>query len=79
MSDEKKPHYNPEAPHQAVVLVKYENFERDDLGRCVARPSSKNSKVYTFTGKNYEVVQQQVESFLQRIENEKESTGNPAR
>lgn len=62
-------HYNPEAPHQAVILVRWENFERDDLGRCVGRPSTSDSNTYTFVGNTHAEVEEQVQSFLRRIEN----------
>ncbi len=67
-------HYNPDAPHQAVILVRYENFERDDLGRCVGRPSTSDSKTFTFMGNSHAEVQQEVEAFLRRIENVQETT-----
>lgn len=58
---------NKQNPHQAIVLVRYENCELDELGN-VCMPTQSNSKIYTFVGKDFEEAQKQVDEFLKRLE-----------
>ena len=70
MADEKKLHYNPDAPHKVVVLIRYENLEVLPDGRVGARPSSSDSFLLEFKGKTFEEAQKQAEDFTQGIKNE---------
>ena len=72
ISDTNKP--NPEAPHQAVILVRYEINERDELGRMLPKTLKSASKVFTFLGKDFKEAEDQVNSFLERITNATETT-----
>ena len=60
---------NTEHPHQAVILVRTEIHQLDQEGRCMARPTSRDSETFTFTGNTHEEVKQQVEEFLGRLKN----------
>lgn len=70
---------NPEAPHQAVVLVRYEVNERDETGRMLPKSMKQASKVYTFVGKNFKDVDAQLTSFLERIENASKQEESPVK
>lgn len=62
---------NKKAPHQAVVNVKCEIYERHPDGRCMARPTSKESKLLTFTGKDYDEVKSKVDQFMENLNDQK--------
>jgi hypothetical protein len=60
---------NLEAPHQAVILVRCEIYERLPDGRCTGRPAGYSSNIYTFFGKDFEDAKKQAETFLERLKN----------
>ena len=65
---------NPDAPHQALINVRWENYERLPDGRCSGRPTTSGSKLFTFLGKNQAEVEEQVNNFMERLDNAKDST-----
>lgn len=65
---------NKEAPHQTVVLIKYEIHERNPDGSCQARCVEKDSKLVVISGKDLDDVKSKTEHFLEVIENAKKET-----
>ena len=66
--------HNPKAPHQAVILVRYEIHERDETGRCIGRPADTKSELFTFIGKDFQEAQSQAEEFIGRLNNGEKTT-----
>lgn len=59
--------FNPEAPHKAIVLIRYENNEVLPDGRIAGRSSTRESMLLDFDGVTHEEAQRQVNEFIQRI------------
>ena len=62
----------PKPPCQAVILVRYEICERLPNGQVTGVPIERESKLFTFIGKDQEEVKAQVVKFMERIENVEE-------
>jgi len=65
---------NKNAPHQAVILVRCEIYERLQNGQCSGRPVEKLSDLFTFIGQDVDDVRCQVEQFMEKIKNAKQQT-----
>jgi hypothetical protein len=62
---------NPNAPHQAIIQLRVDVYERDETGKCIP-PLSVLEKSYTvLIGKDFEDLEGQVKSFLEVFENAK--------
>ena len=61
---------NPEAPHQAVILVRHELNERNATGEMLPRSVKQGSKLYTFIGKDFATVDALLTQFLEGIQDE---------
>lgn len=58
---------NKDAPHRAMILVKWENHELTSDGKCNARPSSRGSTIYSILGKDLSETETLVQKFIQEI------------
>lgn len=61
--------FDPEAPHQAVILVRVENCALLPNGQNSNRVSKSRSELFTFSGKDFADVEAQVDQFMQRVKN----------
>jgi hypothetical protein len=59
--------FDPNAPHQAVILVRVENCSRLPDGQNSNRVSRSRSEVVSFEGKDFAEVEDKVNQFIKRM------------
>lgn len=57
----------PLGPCQSMILVQCEIFERLEDGKCSGRPIQTDSKLYTFTGVNFDECKKKTDEFLNKL------------
>ena len=61
---------NREGPHQATVLVKWENCERLPNGQNSNRVTTRGSKLFHFNGKDHNEAEEKVMAFIKKVTEE---------
>ena len=54
-----------DAPHQTIITVSYETYERLPNGQCTGIAVDRNSHLYTKRGNNFEECNEELIKFLQ--------------
>ena len=63
--------HNPNAPHKAIVFVRYEVHEMLPNGQCNPKiVGDRCSTLYSFTGLTYQEALDKAKTFIERLSND---------